>query len=72
VDEIDFKIFADSAGRTKVFSVMLVDSFGRVVFSDKLGHELFEGSLNNFMNLRIQNILLRTLKAAFLKQLREI
>lgn len=70
--EIDFKIFADSAGRTKVFSLMLVDSFGRIVFSDKLGHELFEGSLNNFSKLRIQNLLLRTLKSAFLAQLSSI
>jgi hypothetical protein len=70
--EIDFKIFADSAARTKLFSVMLVDHYGRIIFSDKLGHELFEGSLNNFNTIKIQNLLLRTLKDSFLDQLKDI
>lgn len=41
VSEIDFRIFLDSISRSKVYSVMLVDRLGRVIFSDKLGHELF-------------------------------
>ena len=60
----------DSVSRTKVYSVMLVDKFGRIIFSDKLGHELFEGSLNNFRTLKIQNLLLKTIKASTLEELK--
>lgn len=50
---------------------MLVDKIGRIIFSDKLGHELFEGSLNNFHILRIQNLLLNTLKDSTLGELKK-
>lgn len=50
---------------------MLVDKMGRIIFSDKLGHELFEGSLNNFQTLRIQNLLLKTIKASTLRELED-
>lgn len=49
---------------------MLVDKLGRIIFSDKLAHELFEGSLNNFQTLRIQNLLLQTLKDSTLGELK--
>lgn len=70
--ELDFRFYLDSVGRSKLTAVILVDSEGRIVYADKLGHELFEGSLNNFDSLKIQNLMLLSKKELYLKQLQNL
>lgn len=71
-DQLDFKIFTQSVARSKIFSVLLVNKYGRIIFSDKLGHQLFEGSLNNFCTARVQNLIMETIRPAALAQLKVI
>jgi len=42
-----------------MYGSMLIDCYGRILWTDKLAHELFEGSLNNFDTMKIQDLLLQ-------------
>jgi hypothetical protein len=65
VEEIDFDIYTTALTKGKMYSVMLLDKFGKIIYSDKLGSELFEGSLNNFKRIRIQDMLVINQRAEF-------
>lgn len=52
---IYFKILA----KAKMFSTLLINEFGQVIFADRLGSEHFEGSLNNFVRNPIYSMILQ-------------
>jgi hypothetical protein len=41
-----------------MFSTLLINEFGQVIFADRLGSEHFEGSLNNFARNPIYSTIL--------------
>jgi hypothetical protein len=41
-----------------MFSTLLINEYGQVIFADRLGSEHFEGSLNNFARNPIYSTIL--------------
>lgn len=62
---IYFKILS----KAKMFSTLLIDEFGQVIFADRLGSEHFEGSLNNFSRNPIYSMLLESELEDFFKRI---
>ena len=53
--------------RTRAYALVLVSGDGRILYADKLGHELLEGSLNNFDSCLLQNLMLGTQRNSYLE-----
>lgn len=70
VEEQDWDIYVRNLTRSRIYSVMLVNEWGKIIYSDKTGNELFEGSLNNFGRLHIQNLIVASLLPRLLPKLR--
>jgi hypothetical protein len=70
VEEQDWDIYVRNLTRSRIYSVMLVNEFGKIIYSDKTGNELFEGSLNNFSRLHVQNLIVASLLPKLLPKLR--
>ena len=46
--------------KSKIYGALLIDSFGKALWCDKLAHELLEGSLNNLTKNPIHSLLLNS------------
>ncbi len=51
---------------------MLLSQNGEIVFVDRLGSELFEGSLNNLQRNPVQSIILRCRLPNFIEKAKKI
>ena len=52
--------------KKKVYGGMLIDDLGRILWCDKICHELLEASLNNLANTPISSLLLQSQLPTFL------
>jgi len=62
IPEKDFIIHRSIMEKKRIFSTILVNEYGRVIFADRLGSEHLEGSLNNFKKNPIYSIVARDSK----------
>jgi hypothetical protein len=51
-----------------MFSTLLINEFGQIIFADRLGSEHFEGSLNNFSRNPIHSMILESQKQSFFEK----
>ena len=58
VKESDFIIYLGILAKKKMFSTLLINEFGQIIFADRLGSEHFEGSVNNFARNPIHSTIL--------------
>ena len=72
MEEVDFEIYTGFMAKTRVYGAVLIDSFGKILWCDKMAHELLEGSLNNFAKNPITSLLLDSERPNFLRELQEI
>lgn len=58
--------------KAKMFSTLLINEFGQVLFADRLGSEHFEGSLNNFSRNPIHSMILECQLNNFFDKISEL
>ena len=58
--------------KKKVYGGVLIDSFGRILWCDKVSHELLEASLNNLATTPLTSLLLQSQLPHFLEELKQI
>jgi hypothetical protein len=68
--EEELSLYCSKIKQSRVYGYLISDQQGRIIFCDKLAHELFDGGLTNLNKIQIQHQILKSQKREILNRIR--